>query len=164
MLEQRPKRPLTTLALSLLTAALAGCSFSTGESLRVASPDGRAEAVVLQEQLRAFGNSSSLQVRVFLVGRGGQARSGELVATVLYPAATERVPFRVVWREVGVLEVQHVHAVEARIDRESVVVAGHTVAVRIVDCSPDWRRCDSAPRPADQNAAFSSEGSRRSTR
>lgn len=164
MLGRILKPPKSALGSALLVAALAGCWFSSVESLRVASPDGRTEAVVLQEQLRAFGKASSLRLRVFVVARGESARSGELVATVLFSSSVDRVPFRAVWRDAGVLEVQQVHAIETRLDRESVAVAGRAIEVRLVGCSPDWRGCASAPRPADQNAVFSSEGSRRDTR
>lgn len=164
MLGEELKRPKTALWLALLASALAGCWFSSVESLRVASPDGRTEAVVLQEQLRAFGSTSSLRLRVFVVARGGNARSGELVATILFSPSVDRVPFRAVWRDAGVLEVQHVHAFEARLDRESVTAAGRAIEVRIVDCSADWRGCASAPRSADLHAVFSPEGSGRSTR
>ena len=101
---------------------------------------------------------------MFVVARGENARSGELVATVLFSSSVDRVAFRAVWRDAGVLEVQFVHAVEAQLDRESVTVASRAIEARLVDCSPDWRRCAPAPRPVDGNDAFSSEGSGRSTR
>lgn len=113
----------------LLTALLAGCGFDSEEVLRVTSPSGLVDAVVIEG---SAGATTTFVYEVCLVAHGGVCRKGAAAASLVRAERSDRAyGVNVRWADSQHLIVEYLRAASTSIHRSPSVIDGQAISIRL---------------------------------
>jgi hypothetical protein len=113
----------------LLTALLAGCGFDSEEVLRVTSPSGSVDAVVIEG---SAGATTPFVYEVCLVAHGGVCRKGAAAASLIRAERSDRAyGVNIRWADSQHLLVEYLRATSTSIHRSPSVVDGQAISISL---------------------------------